>query len=140
MALQALAEEVLAFMLVTGYHEDKAKEIFAKILMAYEEIKATPCATDDGGSLDYEAEIPLDEGFINETQKNIITAAIQRNAPVNRSIKKMEVVRPVKKDRAINDAKRVIQKYRNRSLKSQPHPLYMIVYNFQGQPVGVKKL
>src|SRR6185369_2103542 len=40
----------------------------------------------------------------------------------------------------VDDAARVIRQYRNRSLKQQPNPLFVIVYDRAGKPSGTISL
>lgn len=140
MAVQAMAEDVLQFLLVMHVSEDVSKETFSKILMAYELIKGQN-AENDGDSSTYRAGLEISPEFINETHSAIVTAAAKRNQPATgKSVRRMEVIRPVPKTRALQEAQQVIKKYRNRSLKGQPRPMFLLVYDYNGRPVGVKRL
>jgi hypothetical protein len=124
-----------------GFDEDLAKATFALVLMGYEKIKGSDPIM-DGDSASYRADLPLDPAFVNEIHRTVITAAVKRDAPVTpiKQVRKMEVVRHLPKTKALTDAQRIIQKYRNRSLKGQPRPMYVLIYDYNGKPVGVSKL
>lgn len=140
MSLQALAEDVLNFLLVMGVNDKVAQDTYSKILMAYQLAKEQP-AENDGDSVSYRAGLEISPEFIEETHKSIVTAAnSKRTQPAQKPVRKMEVVRPAQKPKALQDAKQIIQKYRNRSLKGQPRPMYLLVYDYNGKPVGVKRL
>lgn len=66
------------------------------------------------------------------------TAAVK----VNRSpkVRHLELTYDPAPKTTVNDAARVIRQYRNRSLKQQPKPLYVIVYDQMGRPSGTLAL
>ena len=86
----------------------------------------------------FEGTFNLPMAFVNETQKRVVTAAtkIQR-LPKTRHI---ELTYSPKPKNTVDDAARVIRQYRNRSLKQQPKPLYVIVYDQMGRPTGTLSL
>jgi hypothetical protein len=140
LAVQALAEDVLNFLLVMEFQEKEAQMIFAKILSAYETIKASDTKEDaDGGALLYETTFSIEQEFVDATHESIVTAA-SRSEEVSRPVKKMQVIQTIQRGKALPEAKQIIQKYRNRALKGQPRPMYLLVYDYNGRPVGVQRL
>lgn len=76
--------------------------------------------------------IPMD--FINETQKRVVTGAVKiRRDP---KVRHIELTYSPKDKIKPTDTARVIRQYRNRSLKQQPKPLYVIVYDQMGRATG----
>jgi replicative DNA helicase len=140
MALQAMCDDVLGFLLTMDFGEAEAQMVYAQILSAYEAIKTTDIKeNNDGGSLLYEAVFPLDQDFINKTHEKIVTAT-KRTENAARPVKRMQVIQKVPRGQALPEAKAIIQKYRNRALKGQPRPMYLLVYDYNGRPMGVKRL
>lgn len=144
MAFQAMAEDFLYFLISLGFEEDLAKSTFALVLLAWENIKSQDFPEMDGGSASLLAPVPLDQVFVEEIHRTVVTASpIKRKGPAipaKKQVRRMEVVRQVGPTKALNEAKQIVQKYRNRSLKGQPRPMYLLVYDFNGKPIGVKKL
>jgi hypothetical protein len=143
MAVQAMAEDLLFFLLSMEFDEELAKSLFAMVMLGYDKVKIIEPGM-DGDSASYRVDIPLDEVFVKEVHKTIITAAATKrnNTSVKpiRPVRRMEMVRQIPKGKALTDAQRIIQKYKNRSLKGQPRPLFILVYDTNGRPIGVSKL
>jgi hypothetical protein len=143
MSIQALAEDFLKFLVDRGFQTDLAMRFFSGILEAYKSLKEDDSPLDEGGAISLKAEIALDEDFVNEVHKTIVVAAIKRTNPVKtekKPVRRLEVSYKPPKGKALSEAQKIIQKYRNRPLTGMPKPWFITVYDFNGRPVGVKRL
>jgi hypothetical protein len=82
--------------------------------------------------------------FIDQTQEKVVTASKRagggKNIERSPSVRHLELLhaKPDKND--LGDVARVIRQYKTRSLKSQPKPLYVVVYDQRGKPSGTLPL
>jgi hypothetical protein len=141
-ALSALLDEMSAFMLSMDYHQDIIVRTYATILATFKEM--TPESNTDTDSsaigkddtvVTYEGSFPLPQNFVNETYDKVVTGShkvIQR-MPKQRHIE-LTVVKPTKVD--TQDVGKLIRQYRGRSIKTQPKPMYVVVYDMAGRPAG----
>jgi hypothetical protein len=141
-ALGALLDEMSAFMISMSFKDDVIVRIYATVLATFKEM--TPDSTTDAGMSDvskdetivtYEGSFQLPMSFVNETYEKVVTGShkvIQR-MPKQRHIE-LSVVKPTKVD--TQDVGKLIRQYRGRSLKTQPKPMYVIVYDMHGNPAG----
>ena len=138
-AVSALRDELSAFRLSINFREEVIVRIYAEVLACF---KGLTDESDTNKSLDpiskdptvksFEGTFKLPMEFINETYDRVVTAAgkvIQR-PPAQRH---MEFTHEKPNKTTIGDAQAVIRKYRNRSIKSQPSPMYIIVYDMMGK-------
>ena len=78
------------------------------------------------------------EEFYNQAITNRLTAGkVIKRPPKIRRIE-LSVEKPAKP--TVSDVARVIRQYRNRSLKTQPKPLFVVVYDQMGRPSGTLPL
>ena len=139
MAVQALAEDFLYFLISMNTNEELAKSIYALIMLAYTKLQGTD-PIKEGPTAIFSVRIPLDDVFVQGIQESVVTAAVKRPNTSVKQVKKLEITRNPPKAKALPQAKQIIQKYKNRSLKGQPRPLYLLVYDFNGNPMGVQRL
>lgn len=146
-ALGVLLDEVMHFMTSMEYDRETQVQLYAAALQCFENIgmaseqdAAMPEYTRDNIVKIYEGTFPMPSGFVEETQRAVVTAAtkIQRGnrgeaIPVNRRIELTKL--PPNKTNTY-DVEKLIRLYRNRSLQQQPHRLYVMVYDQTGRPVG----
>src|SRR5271156_5088926 len=140
-AVHVLLDEVSSFMLAMEYEERVIVNIYAQVLATFKTMstESDPSKEQDAIGADptvqiYEGtfEIPMD--FINETQQRVVTAATKiRRQPVVRHI---EFTYSPKQKTKPSDTARVIRQYRNRSLRQQPKPMFVIVYDQLGRATG----
>ena len=146
-SVHVLLDEVASFMLSMEYEDAVIKLIYATVLTCFKGMSQeadTSKEQDESGQdptvkmFEGTFDIPMD--FINETQRKVVTASTSATAsskirrdPPTRHIE--FTYSPKEKIKAIDTA-RVIRQYRNRSLKQQPRPMYVIVYNQMGRPTG----
>jgi hypothetical protein len=71
-----------------------------------------------------------------DTIEHFAATKIQRSPKVRH----IELTYDPKRKNTVSDTARVIRQYRNRSLKQQPKPLYVIVYDQMGRPSGTLAL
>ena len=85
-----------------------------------------------------QSEEELEEFYNQATGKQVVTAGktIKRPPKVRRI--EFSVEKPAKP--TVGDVARVIRQYRNRSLKTQPKPLFVVVYDQMGRPSGTLPL
>jgi|SRR5271157_1979549 hypothetical protein len=140
-ALRVLLDDLSAFMLSQSYDEAIITDIYARILATFKGMSIKGSDTEHGRGMDqsiktYEAEFDLPRTFMNETQKKIVTSAqgiIRRQPPVRQL--ELTYMKPNKTNP--QDAARVIRQFRTKIIRNQPSPLYVLVYNMKGIPVGV---
>jgi len=140
-ALAVMLDEMSAFMLSTGYGKDVIAKMYALALECYREITERGKAEEEDkdptvrtarGSF----ELPM--GFVNETQKHVVTAGKKvRKAPKYRAL---EFVKDRPEKPSKNDVLKAIRRYRFQSIKTQPFPLYLVVYDKEGNPKGTLSL
>jgi hypothetical protein len=95
---------------------------------------AMPEYTRDNVVKTYEGRFPLPMSFINETQERVVTAATKvERVPATRRI---ELTKLPPQKTTPNDVERIVRMYKNRSLKTQPKPMYIVVYDVFGKPTG----
>ena len=142
-AIVALLDEMTAFMLSTGYRKDVIAKVYALALACYKDMAAggkqkgdrdgDPSMASTRGIF----KLPMD--FIDETQEHVVTAAAKR---IERSprVRAMEFLpaRPTKP--STGDVLKAIRRYRFQNVKTQPYPLYIVVYDQMGKPKGTLTL
>jgi hypothetical protein len=137
-ALSALLDEMSAFMLSLGFEEKVIVVVYAMVLATFKEmspdsVTGTGVAPDDT-VITYEGSFKLPMEFVNETYNRVVTAAsVIKRVPKQRHIE-LTVMKPNKVE--VEDVGKVIRQYRNRSLKTQPKPMFMLVYDQKGRPAG----
>ena len=142
-ALGVLLDEVATFMISMKFDQKVITDIYARVLSCFAGMNmdsSTQANLDetlqDSTMQTYRGTFKIPIDFVQETQKRIVTGAsfVQR-MPKVRSIEFAKAPPVNKYD--INDARRTIQMYKNRQLKTQPKPLYIIVYDQMGRQTGV---
>lgn len=143
--LSALLDEVSAFMLSLKFDEEVIVTLHATVMHCFGGM------TDESDTMNgfsdvsrdpivetYQGTFRLPIDFIDETQTRVVTArkTIER-MPRFRHLE-LTTVAPHKSE--MDDAARIIRQYRSRSLKQQPKPLYVIVYDQRGRPTGTLPL
>lgn len=140
-ALGVMLDEMTAFMISVGYKKEVIAEIYALALSCYKDLITNDHPENrekDPTIGSVRGEFPIPANFINETQRYVVTAGKK----VDRSPRqrRVEIVpkRPVNPSK--NDVLKAIRRYRFQSIKSQPFPLYLVVYDNMGQPKGTLTL
>lgn len=126
----ALLDEVTAHLFSQGVGHDVLVQLYAQGLAAVAALENTPIK-DDGTSVMLEVKFPLDQTFVDAINKFVVTAA-----PKNP--RQWAINMPSKKP--LTDAQRMIRERRDRALRNHPGPIFTVVYNIQGKPVGVVEL
>lgn len=144
-ALGALLDEMSAFMLSMKFREEVIVRIYATVLATFQQM--TPESTTDAGVSEvakdntvvtYEGSFQLPMDFVNETYNKVVTgSSILRRVPKVRHIE-LTVMKPTKIEES--DVSRAIRQYKGRSIKNQPKPLYVVVYDQRGRPSGTLNL
>lgn len=141
-ALTVLLDEVTMFMQSMEYDREVQVELYAAALQCFEgmgvESEADahmPEYTRDDMVRVYEGTFPMPQAFVEETQDKVVTAATKvQRVPQNRRIELTKLKPPTT---TTNEVEKIIRLYRDRSLKQQPHRLYVMVYDQTGRPAGV---
>ena len=142
-AVHTLLDEMSAFMISIGFEEKVIVNIYAAVLTCFKGItgeadtnKSQSAISKDPTVKTFEGTFKLPMDFINETYDKVVTASggkqIKR-PPVHRHLE-LTYEKPSKT--TVQDARSVIRQFRNRSLKSQPSPMYVIVYDSFGKARG----
>jgi hypothetical protein len=144
--LSALLDEVTAFLLSMKYNQEVITQLYATVLTCFKgmtnesdtQSQFSDTARDKTiKTYDGTFRLPID--FINETQTKVVTGAgkILQRIPPYRHLE----LSPAKPNKVnVGDVGRIIRQYRNRSLKQQPKPLYVVVYDQAGRPTGTLPL
>jgi 8-oxo-dGTP pyrophosphatase MutT (NUDIX family) len=141
-ALGVMLDEMAAFMISTGYKKEIIAKVYALALDCYKGISANdnPEKREKDPTIgSVRGEFLLPPEFINETQKCVVTASAKQIRRQPRQ-HRMEFVpeRPLTPSK--NDVLKAIKRYRFQSIKSQPYPLYLVVYDNMGKPKGTLSL
>src|SRR5271154_7074887 len=140
-AVHVLLDEVASFMLTMEYDEKVIVNVYAQVLATFKTMstESDPSKEQDAIGADptvqiYEGTFDIPMDFINETQNRVVTAAVKiKRTPAVRHI---ELTYSPKERVKPSDTARVIRQYRNRSLKQQPKPMFVIVYDQMGRATG----
>jgi len=139
-ALAVMLDEMTAFMISTGYDKKTIAEVYALALSCYQDMISRKQQNEMDPALgSVRGEFPIPMEFVNETQRQIITASNHKVNRVPRE-RKLEFVpaRPTKPSK--NDILKAIRQYRFQSIKNQPYPMYLVVYDNMGNAKGTLSL
>lgn len=144
-AIHVLCDEIANFMLAMDFKEEVIVQTYGTILNCYKSMsKETDSDKQEGEMTEddfvkvYTGTFNLPQTFVNETQNRVVTAGkVIKRPPVYRKIE-LSTEKPAKP--TTTDVARVIRQYRNRSLRTQPKPLFVVVYDQVGRPSGTLSL
>lgn len=148
----ALLDELTAFMLERKVTREVIVALYASALGAFQNLSpetfVTEFLTEEPVKL-WESEFDLPIEFAMEMQSKVVTAAVHwrltlddsKYAPKNLIPIHQPGgrVREVKLKSDYTQALDAIRKYRNQTLQRQSGPLFVMVYNSNGKPVGVQQ-
>jgi hypothetical protein len=139
-ALETLLDEVTAFMMSLGYTNDTCVLIYAAALATYSSLSLEMSGKKELDSLKdefiktYRGFFTVPTVFVEETQDKLVTAAkTVKRTPASRTV---EFVKTPPHKNTISEAARIIRMYRNKTLKTQPRKLWVVVYDQTGRPRG----
>jgi hypothetical protein len=140
-AVHVLLDEVSTFMLTMEYDERVIVNIYATVLATFKTMstESDPSKEQDAIGADptvqiYEGTFDIPMDFINETQQRVVTAK-KLERPVK--VRHLELTYSPKQKTKPSDTARVIRQYRGRSLRTQPKPMFVVVYDQLGKATGV---
>ncbi len=142
--IRALLDEVTSFMLSMNYDQEVAVKLYAAVLQCFKGMTNESDAQSQFSDVSRDPTIKTYEGtfkmpidFINQTQEKVVTGGSGKNIRRSPAVRHLELTtsRPEKND--LGDVARIIRQYRNRSLKQQPKPLYVIVYDQAADQLGL---
>src|SRR5271168_3678520 len=140
-AVSVLLDEVASFMMAQEYEEPVIVHMYSMVLGAFKSMstEADTAKEQDPAGQDptvqtYEGTFDIPMDFINATQQHVVTGAtkIKRDP----KIRHIELTYSPKQKTKPSDTARVIRQYRSRSLRQQPKPLFVIVYDQLGKATG----
>jgi len=142
-ALGVLLDEVATFMMSLSFDQAVITDIYARALSCFAGLDMSsstqaefPASAQDHQVQTFEGKFALPMSFVEETHNRVVTGAqVIKRLPAVRKIEFAPTVPSNKID--TRDAQRVIKMYRNRQLKTQPKPLFIIVYDQMGNATGV---
>src|SRR5208283_1742882 len=144
-AIHVLCDEVANFMLVMDFKEVVIVQIYGTVLNCYKGMSKETDTDKEHGEMTeddfvkvFVGTFNLPQAFVNETQNRVVTAAKVIKRPVPYRKIELSVEKPAKT--TVKDVARVIRQYRGRSLKTQPKPLFVVVYDQVGRPSGTLPL
>jgi hypothetical protein len=141
-AVNVLLDEVATFMLAQQYEDPVIVNMYQTVLSAFKSMsteadtsKEQDPAGQDPTVQTYEGTFDIPMDFINATQQHVVTGAAKKiqRAP---KVRHIELKYSPKDKIKPSDTARVIRQYRNRSLKQQPKPMFVIVYDQMGRATG----
>lgn len=141
-AVNVLCDEVASFMMAQEYEEPVIVRIYSTVLTAFKSMsteadtsKEQDVAGQDPTVQIYEGTFDIPMDFINATQKHVVTGGVKK---IKREpkVRHIELTYSPKQKTKPSDTARVIRQYRNRSLKQQPKPMFVIVYDQLGRATG----
>lgn len=151
--MDALREQIVAHFLSFGFSNDTCLQLAHGLMDGYDKIMTgenqkvsldpTMQAIEqwDGGLSDQETTFEVPEAFLSEFYNRIVTAkrVIDRNQPKKF---RMEMInRPVPTNtRQESESAKVIRQYRNKTQLTQPGPLFVVVYDISGKPIGTTQV
>src|SRR5271163_3503689 len=141
-AVNILLDEVASFMMAQEYEDSVIVKIYQSVLSAFKSMstEADTAKEQDPAGQDptvqiYEGTFDIPMDFINATQQHVVTGGVKK---IKREpkIRHIELTYSPKQKTKPSDTARVIRQYRNRSLKQQPKPMFVIVYVQMGRATG----
>jgi hypothetical protein len=140
-AVSVLCDEVASFMMSLEFDERVIVNMYATVLATFKTMsnESDSAKEQDASGQDptvkiFEGTFELPMDFVNETQRRVVTGAVKiRRDP---KVRHIELTYSPKDKIKPTDTARVIRQYRNRSLRQQPKPLYVIVYDQMGRATG----
>lgn len=141
-AVNVLLDEVASFMLAQEYEEPVIVKMYQVVLSTFKSMstEADTAKDQDVGGQDptvqmYEGTFDIPMDFINATQKHVVTGS-GKKLKREPKVRHIELTYSPKQKIKPSDTARVIRQYRNRSLKTQPKPMFVIVYDQLGRATG----
>jgi hypothetical protein len=141
-AVNVLLDEVATFMLAQEYDEPVIVKMYQTVLSAFKSMSTETDTSKDQDARGADPTVQIYEGtfnipmeFINETQKKVVTGG-QKKIERAPKVRHIELKYSPKDKIKPTDTARVIRQYRNRSLKQQPKPMFVIVYDQLGRATG----
>jgi hypothetical protein len=141
-AVNVLLDEVASFMIAQEYEEPVIVSMYQTVFSAFKSMsteadtsKGQDIAGQDPTVQIYEGTFDIPMDFINATQKHVVTGGVKK---IKREpkVRHIELTYSPKQKTKPSDTARVIRQYRNRSLKQQPKPMFVIVYDQLGRATG----
>lgn len=140
-AVHVLLDEVASFMMSMEYDEQVIVNMYANVLATFKTMsteadtsKEQDAAGQDPTVKTFEGTFDIPQNFIDETQRRVVTGAVK--IVRDPKVRHIQLTYSPKEKIKPSDTARVIRQYRNRSLKQQPKPLYVIVYDQMGRATG----
>lgn len=145
--LRALLDEVSSFMLSLNYEQDVIVKLYATVLQCYADMTNEADTMSQFSDVSRDPTIKTFEGtfkmpvdFINQTQERVVTGGSGKTLKRTPAVRHLELYQEKPSKNDLGDVARVIRQYRNRSLRQQPKPLYVVVYDQAGRPTGTLPL
>ena len=142
-ALHALCDEMSAFMITMGYEHEVIVQTYATILTCFRGMsneadsdKQHDDLTEDDFVKVFEGTFNIPQGFVNETQDKVVTAASGKTIRKSPPYKRLELTYEKPGKTTTNDVARLIREYRGKTIKNQPRPMYVLVFDQTGRPTG----
>ena len=141
-AVNVLCDEVASFMIAQQYEEPVIVKMYQTVLSAFKSMSTEADTSKDQDIAGQDPTVQIYEGtfdipmdFINATQEHVITGSVKK---IKREpkVRHIELTYSPKQKVKPSDTARVIRQYRNRSLKQQPKPMFVIVYDQLGRATG----
>lgn len=142
-ALAAVLDDITAFMLNLKFSDEVCTLIYSCVLNCF---KGLSMDSDAGYTEDHAFNenmvqtyrgtfsMPLD--FVDETYDRVVTASsVLHRVPPTRKLLMTPFVPPRSK---LNEAARVIRMFRNKVIRQQPRPMYLVLYDQTGRPAAAQ--
>src|SRR5271157_273119 len=140
-AVNVLLDEVATFMMAQQYEDPVIVNMYQTVLSAFKSMstEADTAKEQDPAGQDptvqtYEGTFDIPMEFIDATQKHVVTGG--KKVVREPKVRHIELTYSPKQKTKPSDTARVIRQYRSRSLRQQPKPMFVIVYDQMGRATG----
>ncbi len=140
-AVNVLCDEVATFMMAQEYEEPVIVNMYSAVLGGFKTMSTEADSAKDQDVAGQDPTVQIYEGtfdipmdFINATQQHVVTGA--KKLKREPKVRHIELTYSPRQKTKPSDTQRVIRQYRNRSLKQQPKPMFVIVYDQLGRATG----
>lgn len=136
LAAEALTEEAVSYLRGEGFEESVCEAVRGSILKAFKNISGESEVGIKDVLFLFEERFNLPLEFAQMVRDKIVTAAPIKKLPKRYEL---QLKHPTREDRNL-EAMKAIRKFRSQTMKRQPFPLWIMLYDNNGKPQGVARI
>jgi hypothetical protein len=136
LAAEAITNEAINYLRGEGFEESVCEAVRNTVLKTFKEISGDSEVGISDVLILFEEKFNLPQEFAQLVRDKIVTAAPIKKLPKHFELK---LEHPSRNDRN-QDAMKAIRKFRSQTMKRQPFPLWIILYDNNGKPQGVARI